>query len=205
MSALIPSRHAARTRPSGPDGLGIFPSSFEAALFWEPLVAAVAASGLWIARNRHPRGKRLHDAVPLPHLALASATVIGYARLGVLPHWVLYPVVIIFVAGSGFVAWCYSLLGTNLSPYPEVVPDHQVVERGPYLYVRHLGYGGAVVALVGLGLALQYWLALLVLIVVGIAALALRIYLQEKLMSAELGEPYARTWTEPSGSSHFFW
>jgi protein-S-isoprenylcysteine O-methyltransferase Ste14 len=103
---------------------------------------------------------------------------------------VFYPGVILFVAGSGFVAWCYSFLGTNLSPYPEVVPDHQVVDRGPYRYLRHPGYLGAIVALVGLGLALQSWLALLVLLVVGIAALALRIHLEEKLMTAELGEPY---------------
>jgi len=118
---------------------------------------------------------------------------------------VFYPGVILFVAGSGFVAWCYRLLGTNLSPYPEVVPDHQVVERGPYRYVRHPGYGGAVVALAGLGLALQSWLALLVLIVVGIAALALRIYLEEKLMSAELGEPYARYMARTKRFIPYFW
>jgi hypothetical protein len=59
----------------------VFPSAFEAVLFWVPLVVTVAVSGLWIARNRHPRGKRLHDAVPLIFLAAAAATVIGYARL----------------------------------------------------------------------------------------------------------------------------
>jgi protein-S-isoprenylcysteine O-methyltransferase Ste14 len=183
----------------------VFPSTFEAVLFWVPLVVVVAVSGLWIARNRHPRGKRLHDAVPLIFLALATATVIGYAHLGELPHWVFYPGVILFVAGSGFVTWCYSFLGTNLSPYPEVVADHQVVDRGPYRYVRHPGYVGAVVALVGLGLALQSWLALLVLLVVGIAALALRIHLEEKLMTAELGEPYVSYMARTKRFIPFVW
>jgi hypothetical protein len=89
----------------------VFPSTFEAVLFWVPLVVVVAVSGLWIARNRHPRGKRLHDAVPLIFLALATATVIGYARLGVLPHWVFYPVGLDYWIWPGRLA----ALGSSLS------------------------------------------------------------------------------------------
>src|SRR5215467_2885375 len=59
-------------------------------------------------------------SVAIPRACLGDGDRVCPPR--VLPHWVLNPVVIIFVAGSGFVAWCYSLLGTNLSPYAEVVP-----------------------------------------------------------------------------------
>jgi protein-S-isoprenylcysteine O-methyltransferase Ste14 len=69
-----------------------------------------------------------------------------------------YPGEMLFIAGSAFTLWSYSLLGHYVSPYAQVLPGHKVVERGPYRYIRHPGYLGQIVAFIGLGLALQSWL-----------------------------------------------
>ncbi len=72
--------------------------------------------------------------------------VVGYARIGVLPDWLFYPGEALVVAGLAF------------------------TEDGPYRYVRHPGYLGQIVAFIELGLALQAWVALLVILIVAAVA-----------------------------------
>ena len=65
-----------------------------------------------------------------------------------------------------------------------------VIEKGPYKYVRHPSYTGAFMIFIGLGLALQSGAAVLTLIVLFIIAYGFRIYVEEKALISELGEPY---------------
>jgi hypothetical protein len=67
--------------------------------------------------------------MPLIVLAIIASDVIGYARIGALPHWLFYPGETLFVVGAAFTAWSYSLLGRYLSPFAEVLPDHVVIEE----------------------------------------------------------------------------
>ncbi|HEY3002453.1 MAG TPA: isoprenylcysteine carboxylmethyltransferase family protein [Kribbellaceae bacterium] len=128
--------------------------------------------------------------MPLIFPGMIAGIAIGYARFGALPHWLFYPGEALFVVGAAFTAWSYSQLGRYLSLYAEVLPDHQVIEDGPYRYIRHPGYLGAVVALTGFGLALQSWVALLVVLAVAAVALATRIRVEEELMTTEIGDRY---------------
>jgi protein-S-isoprenylcysteine O-methyltransferase Ste14 len=111
----------------------------------------------------------------------------------VLPDWLFYPGEMLFIAGSSlarFTLWSYSLHRRYLSPYVQVSPGHIVIERGPYRYIRHPGYLGQIVAFIGLGLALQSWVALLCLVVLAGSLLAHRIRIEEDLMVTELGDNY---------------
>jgi len=128
--------------------------------------------------------------MPLIFLGMISAIATGYARVGALPHWVFYPGETLFVVGAAFTGWSYSRLGHYLSLYAEVLPDHQLIEDGPYRYIRHPGYLGAGVAVIGLGLALQSWVAVVVILVFAAVALANRIRVEEDLMTAEIGDRY---------------
>jgi protein-S-isoprenylcysteine O-methyltransferase Ste14 len=65
-----------------------------------------------------------------------------------------------------------------------------VVENGPYKYVRHPSYTGALLILIGLGLAVQSWGAVLVLILLFSLAYGYRIHREEKALISELGEEY---------------
>ncbi len=138
---------------------------------------------IWVARNRRKRGTRRRDLVPLIIVAIVADIAIGYARVGALPHWLFYPGEILFVAGSALTAWSYSLLGRYLSPYAEVMSEHRVIERGPYRYIRHPGYLGQMIAFVGLGVALQSWVALVAILLLAGGLLASRIRIEEELMA----------------------
>jgi protein-S-isoprenylcysteine O-methyltransferase len=65
-----------------------------------------------------------------------------------------------------------------------------IVEAGPYRYIRHPSYTGALVTLVGLGLALGNWAALLTILACMGIAYAYRISVEEAALIAALGEPY---------------
>src|SRR5512133_1496616 len=134
-----------------------FRSLAEAVAFWGLLAVSLAIAVAWILRHRKPSGTRRRDLFPLIFVVIAAIIVAGYAEIGPLPHWWYYPGEALFVIGSAFTAWSYSHLGRYRLPYAEVLPDHEVVEDGPYRYIRHPGYLGAMVALAGLSLAVQSW------------------------------------------------
>ena len=130
---------------------------------------------------------------------------IGYARIGVLPNWLFYPGEILFVVGTAFALWSYSLLGRYASGSVQVLPDHKVIEDGPYRYIRHPGYLGFIVAYIGFGLALQSWVALLAMLIVAGSFFAYRTRIEEEFMVAELGDSYAKDMKRTKRFLPFIW
>ena len=72
-----------------------------------------------------------------------------------------------------------------------VKQDHKLVRNGPYALVRHPIYTGVLLALIGSALAVDKWRALIGLTVVALGFLR-KIVIEERFMSAEFGEAYAR-------------
>ena len=83
-----------------------------------------------------------------------------------------------------------AILGKFFSAVVGIQKDQQVIEKGPYKYVRHPSYTGALIIFIGLGLALQSWAAVITLILLFIIAYGYRIYVEEKALISELGEQY---------------
>lgn len=61
--------------------------------------------------------------------------------------------VIIAVGGAALSAWSVLLHGSRLSPFPFPVEGMQVIDTGPYRYMRHPMYSGIVLFTLGVGLA----------------------------------------------------
>jgi protein-S-isoprenylcysteine O-methyltransferase Ste14 len=69
---------------------------------------------------------------------------------------------------------------------------HVVIEIGPYRYIRHPSYSGALLTLLGFGMALGNWAGLAAALTCLGAAYTYRIPIEEAALAAALGEPYRR-------------
>src|SRR6266705_4180998 len=108
----------------------LFPSLFEAVVFWgnpRSLGACLPDLG---CQAFEKKGKRRQDFLPLNALAIVVGIAIAYARIGVLPNWLFYPGETLFVVGNSFALWSMSLLGRYESAFVQVLPDHKVIENG---------------------------------------------------------------------------
>jgi protein-S-isoprenylcysteine O-methyltransferase len=72
-----------------------------------------------------------------------------------------------------------------------IAADHKVVDTGPYRLVRHPSYTGALLALLGLGVCERNWLALALMVIPALSVLLWRIHIEEKALTAALGDAYA--------------
>jgi protein-S-isoprenylcysteine O-methyltransferase Ste14 len=109
-----------------------------------------------------------------------------------------------------FIGICLMLLGTGLRWYSVSVlgkyftfdvaihSGHVLIEMGPYRYIRHPSYTGALLSLLGFGLSLGNWLGLAAAMFGLGFAYAYRIPVEEAAMASALGETYKqyqkRTW-----------
>ena len=87
-------------------------------------------------------------------------------------------------------------LGKEWSITARVVRDHKLATQGPYRFVRHPIYTGMLGMLVATGIAVSYWPALLVAIVVFFLGTVIRIRSEERLLRETFGlefETYARS------------
>lgn len=108
-------------------------------------------------------------------------------------RWVLFVVgMVLMCAGIAIRQWAVALLGGFFTVDVRVHAGQSVVERGPYRWVRHPSYTGLILTLVGFGLALGNWAALIVLAVLPTAGLVVRIRFEERALLDGLGEPYRR-------------
>jgi protein-S-isoprenylcysteine O-methyltransferase Ste14 len=93
--------------------------------------------------------------------------------------------------------WPMFVLGRRFSGLVALQPGHELVTDGPYRYVRHPSYLGAILALVGWVLVFRSSVGLLV-SALGIPVLIGRIESEEALLASQFGSAYqeyrARTW-----------
>ena len=179
----------------------LFPSRFEEVVFWVVFIVGIGVPLIyfsrWTRKNAaSTKAKPGKDVSTLTNFGLLPAAVIailfGYARLGTLPHWLFYPGLTLWLLGLGLTVWAYSTLGRFFSLDVQVQSEHEVIDIGPYRLVRHPGYAGVMFGLIGLGLALQSWVSVLVLLLAAISAFAYRMRTEEKFLVAEVGDEYIR-------------
>ena len=96
----------------------------------------------------------------------------------------------LMLAGIAFRWWAIATLGKFFTFDVAIQSSQKVVDSGPYRYIRHPSYTGALVTQLGIGLALGNWAGLLALMVCMAIAYWYRISVEEKALLAALGEPY---------------
>jgi protein-S-isoprenylcysteine O-methyltransferase Ste14 len=99
-------------------------------------------------------------------------------------------VVHVLALGEALRGWAISTLGDWFQGALVVQDDQRLVESGPYRLIRHPAYAGGIVRAAGLGLVLDNWLSLALLIAGMTAFVAVRIRREEAVLIGGL-EPYA--------------
>jgi protein-S-isoprenylcysteine O-methyltransferase Ste14 len=104
----------------------------------------------------------------------------------------------LMLAGVALRWYSASLLGKYFTFDVAVHQGQTIVEAGPYRYIRHPSYSGALLTLLGFGLALGNWAGLVAALSGLSFAYAYRIPIEEAALASALGEPYKqyvrRTW-----------
>jgi protein-S-isoprenylcysteine O-methyltransferase len=93
-------------------------------------------------------------------------------------------------AGIGFRYYAMRVLGRYFTFQLDVHSGQTVIEAGPYRYIRHPSYTGALLTVIGLGLALGNWASILGMLACIAAGYAYRIHVEEAALVAALGQPY---------------
>ncbi len=178
-----------------------FPSFVDEAIFFavffgwflSEMVARLRAASLQgetTVRKRGDRGSRLLIGVSL-YVAVIVALALGATETGSLPQPFFYAGIAAMVLGIVVRQWAITTLGGFFSAHVRALDQHKVVRNGPYRYIRHPSYAGAILTLGGIGLAVLSWGAVLVLLSFAAVAYGYRIHVEEAFLVRELGPEYA--------------
>lgn len=116
----------------------------------------------------------------LPRNAAWQFGSAGLSVAGLLVMW----------AGLAVRIWAIAALGTSFRMTVEVDAGQQVVDGGPYRWVRHPSSTGILLLMAGLGLVYGNWLALAVLLVPPAGVLIRRILVEEAVLAEVMGRAY---------------
>jgi len=96
----------------------------------------------------------------------------------------------LFVAGLALRWYAIVYLGRYFTVNVAIHSRHEVIDSGPYRWIRHPSYTGALLAFLGLALCLGNWLSLALIMVPITCAFAWRMSTEEAALANALGTPY---------------
>lgn len=96
---------------------------------------------------------------------------------------------ILALAGLVIALWGRLTLGRNWNIYPGLKTDHELIERGPYAYVRHPMYTGLLLMLLGAVIWYGTWIGL-VFFIACFFGTWLKLRQEEKILIEHFGESY---------------
>jgi protein-S-isoprenylcysteine O-methyltransferase Ste14 len=123
-------------------------------------------------------------AAPLEYSFLGGA-----ARAGILSQGMGLALLLLGVALR---VWTRRALRAGYTARVQVTPEHHLQTGGPYRFIRHPGYAGFVLMLLGLALGYGSLLSAAAIALLLLPALACRMRVEERLLAEQFGEAYRR-------------
>jgi len=103
--------------------------------------------------------------------------------------WIEVLGVVLAIAGIAFAIWARAYLGGNWSSSVTVKVEHQLIQSGPYRWVRHPIYTGLLIALLGTAMELREIRGLLAVPVLYVG-LKIKSMIEERTMMNTFGPQY---------------
>jgi protein-S-isoprenylcysteine O-methyltransferase Ste14 len=98
--------------------------------------------------------------------------------------------IFLIYAGMAFRYYAAKVLGLYFTKSVKTVPEQRIIESGPYRFIRHPSYSGALLTLLGFALAATNWLSMIIILVFTFIAYGYRIYVEEKVLLEQFGDRY---------------
>jgi len=166
------------------------------------LVAAWPVSevilGVFLRAKRGAAAVRDRGSLGLIWGAIAAALIAGnfvrssgVGSIGGDTTQYLSVALVIMAAGLALRWTAIITLGRFFTANVAVLPGHSVVRTGVYRHLRHPSYSGMLLAFLGVGVAFDNWLSLLVIVIPITAAVLYRIRVEETALLESLGSEYA--------------
>jgi protein-S-isoprenylcysteine O-methyltransferase Ste14 len=106
--------------------------------------------------------------------------------------------IVVWLSGALFRFYSMRTLGRFFTYDVAISTGQNLIEHGPYRWLRHPSYLGSLLAYIGFGMTLTNWLAILLPALCLGVAFAYRIRVEEQALLQGLGAPYqeymGRTW-----------
>jgi protein-S-isoprenylcysteine O-methyltransferase Ste14 len=176
--------------------------SFESTLFLLAIILWIISEyiGTYIIPYFRRHGAKINKEDRWSRLILALATYISvlvafyfaFSNIALLPIWTFYLGIFLMILGIIIRQWSIAVLGNFFSVDVGTQKGQKVVKNGPYKLVRHPSYTGILLTIIGIGLALQSWAAVIIIILGFIFGFSYRIHVEEKLLVSKLGDEYIK-------------
>jgi protein-S-isoprenylcysteine O-methyltransferase len=122
---------------------------------------------------------------------LASAIGLGYSPTAIHDaRWMQPTALVLLAVGLVIRITAIYTLGRSFTANVSIHETQTLHQSGLFRYMRHPSYTGMVLIFLALGLRMQNWLSLLVVMVPPVAALLYRIHVEEAALTGAFGEQY---------------
>jgi len=150
-----------------------------------------------ITRSRSVGPSKDRGSVFLLWTVCLSTIALGVLAANRLRAWALPNPGLCFIASLGLFALgiairAYSIiyLGRLFTPDVAIATDHQLIDSGPFRFIRHPTYAGLLMIVLGVGLSFANVASLLIVFVPIFVCVLWRIRIEEQALVQALGEPY---------------
>jgi protein-S-isoprenylcysteine O-methyltransferase len=173
------------------------PFAFQWALVAVNALWAASEAGLLLFRRANASASRqdagsLRLLLVVIYLCVALGVVLGASgrgrlHLGMSVRWLGLAMIL---AGLVLRWWAIFSLRRFFTVDVAIHPGQRLVQTGPYRYLRHPSYAGALLSFVGLALCLSSWLAALAILVPIAGAFYHRIRIEERALQSAFPNEY---------------
>lgn len=119
------------------------------------------------------------------------ATILNVYKIGFWNNiYLAWTGIILMLGGLAMRYWAAKVLGEFYTRTLQTIAGQQIITKAPYSHIRHPGYLGTFLIEIGAGLAIANWIALTIILVIGILSRVYRIQTEEEMLKTAFGKQY---------------
>jgi protein-S-isoprenylcysteine O-methyltransferase len=163
------------------------------------LVYVLSELGLALKRRAKAGESRVEDrgSLTLLWIVIVASVTLSFETAHALPAAgmgagpaVRFLGLAVFAAGLAIRWYAIVHLGRFFTVNVAIAANHRLIDTGPYRFVRHPSYTGALMAFLGLALCLANWVSLAVMLIPVFLVFLRRMHVEEGVLLQALGDQY---------------